>query len=279
MMIQDIAPHRLDNAYAPRSPKEGDALLCARGDALLVGKNEDGTVRLPSFAELGRSEGQYLFSLDGRGIYLWMGEPPAETDGLSYIPSRTLRDAPPTAEVYACAVTESLARWYTDHRFCGRCGAKRTHSETERALVCPVCGDTVYPKICPGVIAAVCDGDRIVLTRYAGRAFKRYALVGGFAEIGESIEDTVRREVFEELGLRVKNLRFYKSQPWVYTDTLLMGFFAELDGSDTIRRQESELSEARWFTRDELPDDHSAISLTGEMIEVFRAGKEPPAAE
>jgi NAD+ diphosphatase len=277
-MIQDAAQGRFDNAYAPRAPKEDDVLFSAKDDALLVGKHEDGTVRLPTFAELGQTEGQYLFSLDGRGCYLWEGEPLAETDALSYVPSRTLRDAPPTGEVYACAVAESLVRWYRGNRFCGRCGAKRVKSETERALVCPDCGDTVYPKICPGVIVAVCDGDRIVLTKYAGRAFKRYALVGGYCEIGESVEDTVRREVFEELGLKVKNLRFYKSQPWVYTDTLLSGFFVDLDGSDVIRRQESELSEARWFSRSELPDDHSAISLTGEMIEVFRRGG-PPAAE
>ena len=273
-MIQDCVQGRFDNAYSPREPEANDVLFCAKGDALLVGKRDDGTVKLPTFAELERTEGQYLFSLDGRGCYLWEGEPPAETEAFSYVPSRTLRDAPPTAELYACAAAESLARWYGNNRFCGRCGAARKKSETERALVCPACGDTVYPKICPGVIVAVCDGDRIVLTRYAGRAFKRWALVGGFAEIGEGIEDTVRREVFEDLGLKVKNLRFYKSQPWVYTDTLLFGFFAEKDGSDTIRRQESELSEARWFTRDELPDDHSTISLTGEMIELFRAGKE-----
>ena len=98
-------------------------------------------------------------------------------------------------------------------------------STVERAMVCPACGNTVYPKICPAVIAAVHDGDRLLLTRYRGRAFKKYALIAGFNEIGESIEDTVRREVLEEAGVHVKNLRFYKSQPWVFTDTLLMGFF------------------------------------------------------
>ena len=87
--------------------------------------------------------------------------------------------------------------------------------------------NTVYPKICPAVIVAIHDGDRLVLTRYKDRPFKHYALVAGFNEIGESIEETVHREVFEETGLRVKNLRFYKSQPWTFTDTLLFGFFAE----------------------------------------------------
>ena len=130
-----------------------------------------------------------------------------------------------------------------------------------------------FRKICPAVIVAVHDGDRLLLTRYRGRPFKKYALIAGFNEIGETIEQTVHREVLEEAGVRVKNLRFYKSQPWVFTDSLLMGFFAQLDGSDEITVEEDELSEARWFRREELPADHSAISLTGEMIEYFRSHK------
>ena len=142
-------------------------------------------------------------------------------------------------------------------------------------MVCPACGNTVYPKICPAVIVAVCDGDRLLLTKYAGRNIKHYALVAGFAEIGESIENTVRREVMEEVGLELGELRFYKSQPWVFTDTLLMGFYARLSGSDQIRLQEDELSVGKWFHRSQLPEDHSGISLTGEMIETFRRGEDP----
>ena len=139
-------------------------------------------------------------------------------------------------------------------------------------MVCPACGNTVYPKICPAVIVAIHDGDRLVLTKYKDRPVKHYALVAGFNEIGESIEETVHREVLEETGLRVRNLRFYKSQPWVFTDTLLFGFFAELDGSDKITVQEDELSEAGWFHRSEIPEDRTHLSLTGEMMEQFRKG-------
>lgn len=141
-------------------------------------------------------------------------------------------------------------------------------------MVCPRCSNIVYPKICPAVIVAITDGDRLLLTKYANRKFRRYALVAGFNEIGESIEETVHREVLEETGLRVKNLRFYRSQPWVYTDSLLMGFYCDLDGSDEVHRQESELSEATWFHRSELPTNHSGISLTGDMIIRFRMGLE-----
>ena len=129
-----------------------------------------------------------------------------------------------------------------------------------------------FRKICPAVIVAVHDGDRLVLTRYKDRPIKHLALVAGFNEIGETIEETVHREVLEETGLRVKNLRFYKSQPWVFTDTLLFGFFAELDGSDRITVQEDELAEANWYPRSEVPADTAHMSLTAEMIEQFRLG-------
>ena len=180
--------------------------------------------------------------------------------------------APAVTPLMAAAAGESLYRWYSSQRFCGRCGRPMEKSKIERAMVCPACGNTVYPKICPAVIVAIHDGDRLVLTRYKDRPFKHYALVAGFNEIGESIEETVHREVLEETGLRVKNLRFYKSQPWVFTDTLLFGFFAELDGSDKITVQEDELAEAGWFHRSEIPEDQSRISLTGEMMEQFRKG-------
>ena len=213
--------------------------------------------------------------MDGRGYLLWEGQPPAAPAGYDYRPTRPLRDLRPDETLFALGAGESLWRWYEANRFCGHCGAPMAHGTSERSQVCPRCGQTVYPKICPAIIAAVYDGDRLLLTRYRGRPFTRYALVAGFNEIGESIEDTVRREVMEEVGLRVKNLRFYKSQPWVFTDSLLMGFFAQLDGPDAITLQEDELSEAAWFDRRNIPTDHSGISLTGEMIEYFRAHGAP----
>ena len=99
------------------------------------------------------------------------------------------------------------------------------------------------------------------------------ALIAGFAEIGETIEETVHREVMEEVGIRVKNLRFYKSQPWCFTDTLLFGFFCDLDGEDTLRVDHEELATARWISRDEVPEDVEKVSLTMEMMTLFKEGK------
>ena len=130
-----------------------------------------------------------------------------------------------------------------------------------------------YPKICPAVIIGVTDGDRILMSKYAGRTYKKYALLAGFTEIGETVEQTVAREVMEEVGLKVKNIRYYKSQPWAFSDTLLMGFYCDLDGSDEITLDREELSLAEWFERDKIPVEPSRDSLTNEMIIKFKLGE------
>lgn len=276
-MFQDLDV-RYDNSFHKILPTPDSLALVFRGDAVLAKTGVD-RLTLPTFAELAgtieASAFRYAFTLGHTACFLFDdagGDCPA-SDDQAFIPSREYRAMGPKDTVFAAAVGESLHRWYGANRFCGRCGTPMLDSETERARVCPACGLTVYPKIAPAVIVAVTDGDRLLLTKYQGRAFKRFALVAGFNEIGESIEDTVRREVFEETGVRVKNLRFYKSQPWVFTDSLLMGFWCELDGSDSITIQENELSEAGWYPREEIPEDYSPISLTGEMIDRFRRGQ------
>lgn len=268
-MFQDIFPHVYHNEFSDRGPAAEDRILSFSKEGLLCRRQGD-RLTLPTWAGTGFADDlHYLFSIDDTGWFLHQGQD-LTLEGWERLSTYGLRDCIPDENLFAMAAGESLWRWLQNNRFCGRCGQPMDWGTTERSRVCPNCGNTVYPKICPAVIVAVHDGDRLLLTRYKGRPFKRYALVAGFNEIGESIEDTVRREVLEETGLRVKNLRFYKSQPWVFTDSLLMGFYAQLDGSDKVTVQEEELAEANWFHRADLPEDYSPISLTGEMIDTFR---------
>ena len=160
--------------------------------------------------------------------------------------------------------------------FSGEIAQKSQDSGNLRRLqfyVCPECGNEIFPVIAPAVIVAVTHGDQILVTRYAGREHKGIALIAGFCEIGERTEDTVHREVMEEAGVRVKNLRYFDSQPWGFASNLLLGYFAELDGSPEIHMDEEELQEARWVKRGELPVQENLASLTATMIEHFRQGK------
>ena len=207
--------------------------------------------------KLAEEENQETFQEDGSGKFSFQG--PAY-----------FRIMQPEYQACAAITAVQLFRWKESRKFCGCCGSRTEDSRTERALVCTKCGHTEYPKICPAVIVAVTDGDRLLMSRYKGRAYRGYALIAGFVEIGETFEETVRREVMEEVGLKVKNIRYYKSQPWAFTDTEMIGFFAELDGDDAIRLQEDELSEAGWYRRDEIPEDVSSISVGSEMKMAFK---------
>ncbi len=274
-MIQDIAPHIYHNEMSWQTPAPDDCVLLFSEKGEVCAGCTDGHLALPTVRLTGAElqQLQYLFSIDGRAYYLCTESRPLPGADWQYFSTGALRRCIADDTLFACAAAGSLYRWYRNTRFCGCCGARLRKSETERAMVCPECGNVIYPKICPAVIVAVHDGDRLVLTRYRDRPIKHLALVAGFNEIGETIEETVHREVLEETGLRVKNLRFYKSQPWVFTDTLLFGFFAELDGSDRITVQEDELAEANWYPRSEVPADTAHMSLTAEMIEQFRLGR------
>lgn len=207
--------------------------------------------------KLAEEENQETFQEDGSGKFSFQG--PAY-----------FRIMQPEYQAFAAITAVQLFRWKESRKFCGCCGSRTEDSRTERALVCTKCGHTEYPKICPAVIVAVTDGDRLLMSRYKGKAYRGYALIAGFVEIGETFEETVRREVMEEVGLKVKNIRYYKSQPWAFTDTEMIGFFAELDGDDAIRLQEDELSEAGWYRRDEIPEDVSSISVGSEMKMAFK---------
>ena len=283
-MIQDIDPHHLFNQYRPGAKAdETSIVLCYTEEGLLCRVREDGTVAFPAVgefpeaAQLFAEDLTYLFTVDTVPFFLLPQDPEAVPPGCSYVPVRKLRQisAGPKHLVFAAITGFQLSNWYRNNRFCGKCGGKTVHDRRERALRCPGCGHIIYPRIVPAVIVGVLDKetDRILLTKYR-TGFAHYALVAGFTEIGETLEETVAREVMEETGLCVKNIRYYKSQPWGIVDDLLAGFYCDADGSREIHMDETELKLAEWKTRDEVvlqPDD---FSLTNEMMMRFKRGEE-----
>lgn len=279
-MLQDILPKKFDNQYHDILPEPQDTVLVYHKGQILLKRYGDGQIGYPVWKEIGASpeQGTYLFSIDQERFFLafWMDcQIPA---GYELSDTRIFRYAEPKHYAFAGITGFQLYKWYKENRFCGKCSSPLVKDHKERMLKCTHCGKVVYPVISPAVIVAVIDPEknRILLSKYAGRgSYARFALIAGFTEIGETIEETVHREVMEEVGLRVKNLRFYKSQPWSFSGTLLFGFFAELDGSDEITLQEDELSEAAFYEPDQVELDDAAISLTREMMWKFKNGYNP----
>ena len=281
-MIQDIAPHIYHNEYKP-VPPDGNSCILAydKGNVFMKLDSNGSDIVFPRFQELEEKVSGlydnyiYLFSVDEERFYLIPGLDTSLLPGYQFHNTGLLRTAGPRYLAFAGITGYQLYQWYGTRRFCGCCGKPMKHDTKERMMFCPSCGRHEYPVLMPAVIVAITNGDKIILSKYEGRNFKKYALIAGFAEIGETIEETVHREVMEEVGLKVKNLRYYKSQPWSFTGTLLFGFFCDLDGDDTLTVDHDELSMAQWFERGEVIGQGNDISLTNEMMMVFAAGKEP----
>lgn len=159
--------------------------------------------------------------------------------------------APDQANIAAHA--RALVLWHETTLYCGSCGSPAKPESGGNARICSAtaCGKTLFPRVDPAIIVLVTHGERCLLGRQSGWPQGRYSSIAGFAEPGESLEDAVRREVFEETNIRVTAVRYHSSQPWPFPSSLMLGFFAEARSS-AIRLNDQELEDARWFSRAEL---------------------------
>ena len=174
-MIQDIAPSVLDNAYAPRPPREGDFLMCFDVKGALLSRPADGRLILPGCCGAAPEGCVWLFKVDGAGYFLAPG-PAALPEGFAYHALRDLRPVCKGAEIFAAFTAYHLWGWYRDTRFCSRCGTALLHHDTQRAMRCPECGLVIYPRIYPAVIVGVIKGESLMITRYR-EGFRHNALV------------------------------------------------------------------------------------------------------
>ncbi|MBQ5589420.1 MAG: NAD(+) diphosphatase, partial [Anaerotignum sp.] len=256
------------------------------GNMALVNRSENNELRLPTYQDVlawaavnnwenwNENKTQYVFRLQDVNYFIWWGEAGEPADpSYAYEATMSLRQLTSKNIAFGIMTAWHLFDWYRSNRFCGRCGTKTVHDSKERMMRCPHCNNMIFPKIAPSVIVGVTHGDRLLLSKYANRNYTRYGMIAGFTEIGETVEETVIREVMEEVGLKVKNIRYYKTQPWGVTGGLLIGYYCDLDGDDeTITLDQDELATAEFFPRNELPAHDDGISLTREMIRVFEEG-------
>ena len=285
-MLQDLAFGHLDNQYHDHAPQNGDVVVCIRDGSILIARDKNDVLTLPAFEQVEvwsqhwthwhEQPYRYAFTMQDVRYFLWMGDAGDPDDpAFAYELASTLRQVISKHICFAAMTAWHIYSWYRVNRFCGRCGTATVHDGVERMIKCPNCGNMIFPRISPACIIALTDGDRLMLSKYANRNYTRYALLAGFIEIGETAEECVAREVMEEVGLKVKNVRYYGSQPWGIAGNLQIGYFCDLDGDDRVTLDENELASAEWFHRDNLPAKDDGISLTREMIRIFGEGKEP----
>lgn len=158
--------------------------------------------------------------------------------------------------------------WYLSHRFCSRCGAENRLDEKDMMLKCPECGQSHYPRIAPAIIVAIRKDSKLLMAKHSYHDNIRYALIAGFVEPGESVEEAVHREVLEEVGVKIKNLKYMRSQSWPFPNSLMLGFTAEYESGD-IKVDGDEIVKAKWFEKDEIIRYGTDISISDWLVQDF----------
>ena len=264
-MLQEIEPHQFHNEFYHRELKDTDYYAYVKDGQIAVVKDGD-KLTLPSVKDLGIKKSRFLFCIDDIGIYE-LQEDYEASNYYRYKSSDTFIESWMT---FASIEAIRLVTWYRQNRYCGCCATELVESEKERAMVCPKCGNAIYPRINPVAIVGIVNDGKLLLTRYANhsRAW-HYALIAGFCEFGETVEQTVKREVKEEVGLNVKDIKYVVSQSWPMSQSLIFGFYAKLDGDDRITFSDNELDKAVWQSQDEI-EYIEAPSLTAYLINNFK---------
>jgi NAD+ diphosphatase len=174
----------------------------------------------------------------------------------------------PDTLIWIAGRGNQFLHWHLTHRYCGKCGRETENKTDERAKICPRCQHINYPRLSPAVIVAIVKDDRILLARNRKYKGSFYSVLAGFVEPGESLEQCVRREIKEEVGITVKNVRYFGSQPWPFPDSLMIAFVSDYDAGE-IAVDGSEIIEAAWFSKDELPHIPPKISIARQLIDWF----------
>jgi NAD+ diphosphatase len=252
---------------------ENDLWFIISNNKLLVKMDRNGYA-MPRKKDIGRIEDelthvQGLGTLDGVACHVAAyPDENAFLEGLMFSDIRRLFGILENHVTLAAGCAAQLIRWHQTHRFCGSCGSVMEEKPEERAKICPTCKTVYFPRLSPAIIVAVTKEDKILLARSGRFPGNMFSVLAGFVEIGETLEACVEREVFEETGIKVKNVTYYKSQPWPFPDSLMLGFTAEYAEGDICVDQE-EIVEAQWFSADNLPNIPGRISIARHLIDEF----------
>jgi NAD+ diphosphatase len=209
---------------------------------------------------------QYLGMLEDHPCY--SAEIPADTetpDGMEFMELRTLYGLIDEDLFLLAGKALQIVKWDQTHQFCGSCATPTEQLKGEYGKKCPKCGFISYPRICPAVITAVFKEDKILLAHASTYSGNIYSLIAGFIEPGETLEEGAQREIMEEVGLKVKNVKYFGSQPWPFPNSLMIGFTAEYESGE-VYADGTEILDAGWFTADKLPELPFEMSIARQII-------------
>jgi NAD+ diphosphatase len=256
-----------------KKPENNDLyFIMFKGNFLL--KRDGVNLIIPTYDEINKLniKFEYYFFIgefDGKACFATEAE--SELSVQEHFELISLRDIGILADEELFSIAgraNQILNWDRTHRFCGKCGSKTENKKDEIAKICPNCNNVMYPVICPAIIVAITRGDKILLAHNKGFKDKMYSLIAGFVEAGEDLESAVKREILEEVGIEVKNVTYYKSAPWPFPNSLMLGFFAEYESGE-IKVDGEEITDAGWFSKDEFPNLPQKFSLARNIIDKF----------
>lgn len=253
-----------------------EALIFAFRDRDLLVEAEGNQARVFTYAELqGRGisalRAQFLGCLDGREIHsLEIGPEVEVPNGTELRGLRSLFGALEEAHFWLAARAVQIVAWDRDHQFCGRCGTATLRQDEDRSRRCPSCGLAHFPRLAPAVIVLVERGDEMLLARSPHFLPGMFSTLAGFVEPGETLEHCVAREIREEVGVEVRNIRYFGSQPWPFPHSLMVGFRADYAGGEIVV-DGVEIEAAGWYRADDLPRIPPRVSIARALIESFLA--------
>lgn len=264
--------HKYVPAFLPQeASKESTWALIFIDKKLLVKKIEN-KVKIPEINELesmitDKKNMIYIGSYDGHDCFCISIEELTDIpENMELVEIKKITALSGNAGLFTLAGAANLVlHWNSVNQFCGCCGNKMEDKKDERAKICINCGNVVYPRISPATITAIFRGDQILLAHNKGFRTGLYSLIAGYVEPGETLEQCVEREIYEEVGIKVKNIQYFSSQPWPFPDSLMTAFIAEYESGE-ITIDNYEITDAGWYLADNLPDIPSTDSIAGKLI-------------
>jgi NAD+ diphosphatase len=237
-----------------------DQLLCdSHGHVCLANESQLGDFELTIASE------HYLGVLNGEDLWVRVFATGALPAQYQWLGLRSQLEILSASQFQLAGRALQVAQWFYDHRYCGRCGQETLQDDIDRAKVCSACELRFYPRISPCMIVLVTRGEEILLAHHQRASRVMYSTLAGFVEAGESVEECVRREIMEEVGVTVGKLDYFRSQPWPFPGQLMLGFFAEYEAGD-IHIDPTEIVDAKWFRYDQLPQTPAPASVAGQLI-------------